>query len=204
MICGERIAIVMPSIWTWASRGSIEPEKSRPVTMLASVQTSSAYASRPANKAQANSRRAIGRRTTHSIRPDPGGRQADCERGCDYSRPVLQPIGSYRRLDVHRDLRDELEGEHLHQRLRLVGGEHECGAAADHLLAIIVQHRRIAAHHHAVDGAALREQVGPCALRILADIVLTVADDVDDGAIAGERRLAEHIRRMIDRAVVNI
>src|SRR5688572_18145722 len=189
MICGERIAIVMPSIWTWASRGSIEPEKSRPVTMLASVQTPSAYASRPANKAQANSRRAIGRRTTHSIRLAAGRRQADyvdapvllpasVTGGPCYGQPALQPIRPNRRLDVHRDLRNKLHGEHLHQRLGRVRRQNEGGAAADHLLAIVVQHRLVAADHHAVDGDALREQIGPRTLRIFADIVLAVADDV--------------------------
>ena len=45
---------------------------------------------------------------------------------------MLQPIWANRRLNVHRDLRNELEREHLHQVLGLVGRQHEGGAAADH------------------------------------------------------------------------
>src|SRR4029453_6998536 len=114
MICGERIAMVMPSIWTRASRGSIEPEKSRPVTMLASVQIVSAHAIRPAKRAQATKERAIRRRTAHSIRPAVRGVKPN------KCAAVLQPVRSNRRLNVHRDLRNELERECLHQRLGLV------------------------------------------------------------------------------------
>src|SRR4029450_4119933 len=52
-----------------------------------------------------------------------------------YSRAVLQRVRPNRRLDVHRDLRNELEREYLHQRLGLVRRQHEGGAAAYHLLA---------------------------------------------------------------------
>ncbi len=91
MICGERIAIVMPSIWTWASRGSIEPEKSRPVTMLASVQTLSAVRE-PASK-QGPSQQQEGDWTAHgciAFAPPPGGVKPIVW-AAGYSRPMLQP-----------------------------------------------------------------------------------------------------------------
>jgi len=94
----------------------------------------------------------------------------------------------------------KLAHRRVYNATRPVRREDERTGATDDMSAVIVEHRGIAAHHDTVYGCTTLDNAVAGEHGVSANVVLAVADDVDDRPSGTERTIGEQAPGVVDGA----